>query len=108
MGDTAHSNLGHLVRCSNKDRDTTKNSKMFEKQSGGTPHIPFEGIRSDVQNKVGTPSQVGTARLRSRVGGRLVKSDFYQSLAWIQVVAEHGKNGHEFQFCSFIRSFWQL
>ena len=65
---------------------------MFEKQRGrgGTPHIPFEGIWSDVQTKVGTPHQVGAARLRSRVGGRLVKSDFrshsgsYQISAWIQ------------------------
>ena len=34
-----------------------------------TLHISFEGIWSDVQTMVGTPHQLGAARLRSRVGG---------------------------------------
>ena len=34
-GDTAHSNLGHLIRCSNKGEDNAQKSKMFEKQRGG-------------------------------------------------------------------------
>ena len=38
-GDTAHSNLGHLVRCSNKGGDTTQNSKMWE---------VFEGLLSEL------------------------------------------------------------
>ena len=46
--DTAHTNLGHLIRSSNQGGDTAQNSKMFKKQSGGTPHIPIEVIRSDV------------------------------------------------------------
>ena len=53
-GDTAHSNLEHLVRCSNKDEDTAQNFKIFPKQ-GGTPHIPIQVIWSDVQTRVGTP-----------------------------------------------------
>ena len=28
---------------------------MFEKQRGGTPHIPIEVMWSDVQTRVGTP-----------------------------------------------------
>ena len=41
---------------------------MFEKhRGGGTPHIPFQGIWSKVQTKVGTLHQIGAARLRSRV-----------------------------------------
>ena len=56
----------------------------------GTPHISFEGIWSAVYTKVGTPHKIGAARLRSRVGGGLVKCDFrshsgsHQSSAWIQ------------------------
>ena len=34
-GDTAHFNLGNLVRCSNLGGDTAQISKMFEKQGGG-------------------------------------------------------------------------
>ena len=49
VGDTAHSKLRYLVKCSNKGGDTAQNSKMFEKQGGGTPHIPLKGIWSDVQ-----------------------------------------------------------
>ena len=59
---------------------------MFEKHGGkgGTPHIPFEGIWSNVQTKVGTPHQIGDARLRSRVGGRLSNKILNPTLALIR------------------------
>ena len=34
--------------------DTAQNSRMFEKQEGGTPHIPIEVIWSEVQTRMGT------------------------------------------------------
>ena len=51
-GDTAHSNLGHLVTCSNKGGVTVQNSKMLEKQRGAM-HIPFYGTWSKEKHKVG-------------------------------------------------------
>ena len=68
---------------------------------GGTPYIPFEGIWSNVQTNVGTPHQIGAARLRSRVGGgRLSNVILDPTLAFIraqlgfriQVRAECGNN----------------
>ena len=41
---------------------------MFAKQGGGTPHIPIEGIWSDIQARVGTPHKILTC-LRSKGGG---------------------------------------
>ena len=48
----------HLVRCSKLGGDTAQNSKMFEKQGGGTPHIRNLVIWSEVQTKVGTSHKV--------------------------------------------------
>ena len=46
---------------------------------GGTPHIKFEGIWSDVQTQLGTSHQVGATRLDFRS-----HSGSHQSSAWIQ------------------------
>ena len=49
--------MEHLVRCSNYGEDTAQNSKMFENQQGGTPHIPIEDIWLDIQTRVGKPQK---------------------------------------------------
>ena len=51
--------------------DTAQNTQMFGKQGGGTPHIPIEGIWSDIQARVGTPHKIRKKENQSRswVGG---------------------------------------
>ena len=60
-GDTAHFNLRHLVRCSNKD--------ILEE--GGTPHILIEGTWLDIQTWVGTPHKIQSKNLAVCVGERV-------------------------------------
>ena len=74
-----------MVSCSNLCGDIAQSSKMhYKPRGGGAPHIPFEGIWSNIQTKVGTPHQIGAARLRSRVGGRLSNVILDPTLALIR------------------------
>ena len=54
-GDTAHSNFGYMVRCSNKGGDTAQSSMMLQKSRGGhcTFHLSLSGKIFKQENPYG-------------------------------------------------------
>ena len=57
---------------------------MFEKQRGGTPHIPIEVIRSDVQTRVGTPHKISVQE--NPYGGWVVLSG-NNTTSWLHLAS---------------------